>query len=640
MHNNKVANSEVDAYSYIKDQLGIIGWVVKNPARFEKGEVYKQNECLSNLEIKKVLNRDMPEAVVKISETNFWVIESKREKTEAGLSQALKELKEQYATKINSSNSIKCQFISAIAGNDSDGYLISNQYLHDGTWKEILKNGFPKTSLLSRSEIENILAKNVPEIDDRIEFSEQKYLKTAEQINEILHLSAINKSKRARFIAGIVLSFAAGTEVNVEIKDTTILVEAVNSLIKSVLKSKSKEDFYNYICLQLPPNEDNHIKYRNAIVQTYTELKNLDIRSAMNSGNDVLGKFYEVFLKYGNGAKEIGIVLTPRHLTTFAAEVLDIKHSDIVFDPTCGTGGFLVAALDYVKKNSNEEQLTNFKRHNLFGIEQEDDVVALALVNMIFRGDGRNNIKEGNCFNNYLRKTNRDGEVTAEYYNSVEDQSHENYPSVISKVMMNPPFALKKGDEQEYHFIDYALKQMQDGGVLFSVLPISVLVESTTKNWRKNELLKNNTILAVVTFPQDIFYPVGVNIVGLFIKKGRPHQESDKVFFARATTDGFTKKKGKRLFSEKNPNQLEKIKNDLRVFISNPSTEFENKAELVKVCPLDTNDEYVELVPEAYLDSRILTSEELEKGVDVLMRETASFLIKHNINESKYYEDK
>ncbi len=640
MHNKKVSNSEVDAYSYIKDQLDLLGWIVKNPARFEKGEVYKQNECLSNVEIKKVLNRDMPEAVVKITETNFWVIESKREKTETGLKQALKELKEQYAQKINSSESIKCQFISAIAGNDSDGYLISNQFFHNGEWKEILKNGFQKTSILSRREIENILAKNAPEIDDRIEFSEAKYLKAAEQINEILHLSAINKSKRARFIAGIVLSFAAGTEVNVEIKDTTILVESANSLIKSVLKSKSKEDFYDYISLQLPPNEDNHIKYRNAIVQTYTELKNLDIRSAMNSGNDVLGKFYEVFLKYGNGAKEIGIVLTPRHLTTFAADVLDIKHNDIVFDPTCGTGGFLVAALDHVKKNSNDTQLSNFKKNNIFGIEQEDDVVALALVNMIFRGDGRNNIKEGNCFNNYLRKTTKDGEVTAEYYNSAQDQAHHKYPSVINKVMMNPPFALKKGDEQEYHFIDYALKQMEDGGILFTVLPISVLVESSTKNWRKNELLRNNTVMAVVTFPNDIFYPVGVNTVGLFVKKGVPHRETDKIFFARAVTDGFTKKKGKRLFNQKNPNQLERVKDDLKVFLSNPHVQFENQPELLKICPLDVNDEYVELVPEAYLDSRLPTPQELEQGVDMLTRETAGFLIKHNIDEEKYYEDK
>jgi type I restriction-modification system DNA methylase subunit len=50
---------------------------------------------------------------------------------------------------------------------------------------------------------------------------------------------------------------------------------------------------------------------------TIKELNSLDIKNAMASGKDVLGEFYEKFLKYGNGAKEIGIVLTPRHITEF-----------------------------------------------------------------------------------------------------------------------------------------------------------------------------------------------------------------------------------------------------------------------------------------------------------------------------------
>ena len=58
---------------------------------------------------------------------------------------------------------------------------------------------------------------------------------------------------------------------------------------------------------------------------------------------------------------------------------------------------------------------------------------------------------------------------------------------------MNPPFALKKGEEKESRFIDYALSQMQDGGIFFVIVPISVMVESSGKNWRK-ELLENNTL--------------------------------------------------------------------------------------------------------------------------------------------------
>lgn len=52
----------------------------------------------------------------------------------------------------------------------------------------------------------------------------------------------------------------------------------------------------------------------------------------MNSGTDILGKFYEVFLKYGNGAKDIGIVLTPRNVTEFACEVINVLNKDLIYE--------------------------------------------------------------------------------------------------------------------------------------------------------------------------------------------------------------------------------------------------------------------------------------------------------------------
>ncbi len=74
-------------------------------------------------------------------------------------------------------------------------------------------------------------------------------------------------------------------------------------------------------------------------MDTIQELNNLNIRSAMNSGSDWLGAFYEVFLKYANWAQDLGIVLTPRHITRFVADVMDVQTTDIMYDPTCGTGG-------------------------------------------------------------------------------------------------------------------------------------------------------------------------------------------------------------------------------------------------------------------------------------------------------------
>lgn len=629
MNSNKPKNSEVDAYSYIKEELEKLGWIVKNPNRVDDGEVYKQNEVLYNKELKETLDRDMPEAVVKLDNEKFWVIEAKRDRDM--ITQALDEAKNQYAKKINKSKKIQCVLISGVAGNDTDGYIVKNQYFKNGKWEDVLlEKGKIKNILLSKKQAQYILEHDKPEWSEFPDLPEEKYIDAALEINEILHNAGINKNKRARFIAGLVLAMADNSRIDLRQDETITLVKSVNNLIEKKLREVGKESFFNFLKLELPPSRENHIKYRNAIKETVKELEALDIKNAMASGKDILGEFYEKFLKYGNGAKEIGIVLTPRHITEFAVEVLDVNHNDYVLDPTCGTGGFLVSSFDYVKKKSNNEQIEKFKNYNLFGIEQDDEVVALALVNMIFRGDGRNNMSEGNCFQKNIEQTTKNGNQTGEFIKRTGNELTKN--PVITKVLMNPPFALKKGDEKERHFIDYALSQMQDGGILFAIVPISVMVEGGGgKFWRK-DLLDNNTLLAVVTLPEDLFYPVSVGTIGVFIKKGISHNfDNQNVYFARGVTDGFRKKKGKRIFDEKERNQIKEIKEELKVFLVNQNLKFQDIAEFKKICKLDKDDINYELVPEAYIESRIPSHKEIEEGVEKMIRELVAFKIRfHN----------
>jgi type I restriction enzyme M protein len=157
VHDNNPKNSEVDAYSYIKEELQKLGWIVKNPARVPEGEVYKQNEVLANKDLKEHLDRDMPEAVIKLNECDFWVIESKRDKKE--IDTALDEAKNQYAKKINQSKKINCVIVSGIAGNDTDGFTVVNQYLHNGSWETILFNGKAKDTLLSKDQAQYVIKK-------------------------------------------------------------------------------------------------------------------------------------------------------------------------------------------------------------------------------------------------------------------------------------------------------------------------------------------------------------------------------------------------------------------------------------------------------------------------------------------------
>lgn len=613
-------DTETDAYAWIKRDLKEKGWDVKNPTRHHQGEVYTQNEVFSHQELRTQLGRDQPENVVKITENDFWVIEAKRAHTQ--LQQALDQA-EGYANNINRSSSIRAVIISGVAGNEYDGYITKSMFFDGTDFRPIRINRREVSGLLQREVAKRIVRENEPELED-IPIDKALFLSKAEKINAILHLGAINKNYRARVMAALLLSLIDETPPNRN-NPPTILIEEINSRARRVLTLQGKGNFANFIRIALPPTEDNHAKFRNALVQTMQELDSLEIRSAMNSGTDVLGEFYEVFLKYGNGAKEIGIVLTPRHITKFAAEVVNVTLQDIVYDPTCGTGGFLVAALDYVRRNSNETQLNRFKQHNVFGIDQEPEVVALALVNMIFRGDGKTNITEGNCFQKKLKSGVIGGHQSAAYVS--REESNENQEPV-RKVLMNPPFALKTSDEKEYKFVDHALKQMQDGGILFSVLPSSIMIKGgKVLAWRR-QLLQHNTLLAVITFPPDLFYPIGQHTIGVFVKKGTPHPNSQDVFWIRAINDGLLKKKGRRLPNPRAPNDLESIKNSLKSFIINPQIEIENIQEFKKASPIDLSDRHLELVPEAHLDSSVPTITDIEEGMENLIRQNVAYMIK------------
>lgn len=612
-------DSEVHSYGFIRDNLKDLGWDIRNPGRNPAGQVYTQNECLAHDEIKGCLGLERPENVIKITESVFWIIEAKP--THKQLEQAVKEA-EDYAKKINKSRNIKALFISGVAGNPIDSYVIQTRFLVGSQFKPIVINGKEVTSLLSPQIAKTILDNNSPVIED-VPIDEKLFLSKAEKINQILHLGAINKNYRARVMAALLLAMIEDTPPNVDAKPS-ILISEINARARHILTSQNKSDFFKFIEIALPPTEDNHIKFKAALVQTIQELNNLNIRSAMNSGADVLGKFYEVFLKYGNGAKEIGIVLTPRHITKFAVEVLGITDRDVIYDPTCGTAGFLVAAFDHVRLNYSKAQVNRFKDKNLFGVEQEAEVVALAIVNMIFRGDGKNNIIEGNCFQKNLVRTRGNGNGIIYSPTTPDDDE-----LAVTRVLMNPPFALKKSDEKEYRFINQALKQMQHGGLLFSVLPYSAMVKpGSYQTWRKDTLLKHNTLLCVITFPPDLFYPVGVHTVGIIVKKGIPHPKEQNVLWLRANNDGMLKRKGVRLPHPKAKDDYAVIKDTVKGFLVTPTLNVPNIERFQKASPIDYSDRLLELVPENYLDQAPPTEQEIRQGIEQIIRDSVAFVVR------------
>ncbi|RZV16507.1 N-6 DNA methylase [Aliarcobacter butzleri] len=245
---------------------------------------------------------------------------------------------------------------------------------------------------------------------------------------------------------------------------------------------------------------------------------------------DIMAGFYSEFLRYATGnGKDLGIVLTPFHITELMTELADcyrtIQENDTIYDPCTGTGGFLTAfmnfQIDKYAKNNLEKQ-ENIKTNNLYGIEYNKEMYILAVANMLVRGDGKSSILHGSCFKH----------KPAEKYNYG---------------ILNPPYSQKK--DSEIKFIYHTLKNIKEGGIVCAIVPRSTMfkdIKDDEGNNYKDLILKRNTLLCSINMPDDLFYPVGVNTTIAIFKAGIPHNKKDYVFFYHLYSDGFSSIKGVR----------------------------------------------------------------------------------------------
>ena len=119
-----------------------------------------------------------------------------------------------------------------------------------------------------------------------------------------------------------------------------------------------------------------------------------------NTPEDVLGRFYGEFMSYSGGnGQTLGVVLTPKHITELFADLAQLKVDDKVFDPCCGTAGFLIAAMHrMLSLAENAYDCQQIRGNRLHGVELRDDMFSIATTNMILRGDGKSNLVCGDFF--------------------------------------------------------------------------------------------------------------------------------------------------------------------------------------------------------------------------------------------------
>ena len=300
---------------------------------------------------------------------------------------------------------------------------------------------------------------------------------------------------------------------------------------------------------------------------------------------------YEAFIRYGYDNNSLGIVFTPRHITKYCAELIDVTAKDKVIDIACGSGGFLVASFDRMLSTYKEMGIPhNVIRESLYGFDTNPTVWALAALNMFFRGDGKSNIENASCFDDKSKK-------------AVYDR--------FTKALLNPPFSQE--EEPERDFIDAAMDTLQTLGLMAVVVKSGIFADDDNSLWR-NSFLKKHTLLGMISLPGDLFYPTAVDTTIMIAQAKRPQEATDKVFMAKIWNDGYKKLKGKRV--ETSGSQLEEVLSEFKKFRTGNKT----SSNLVTVIKAEEIlNEGAEFCPEQYLPQPDFPEEEQKKyGEDIV----------------------
>lgn len=245
-----------------------------------------------------------------------------------------------------------------------------------------------------------------------------------------------------------------------------------------------------------------------------------------NNVYDVLGKFYTQFIRYAGSDSKTGLVLTPSHITDLFCDLAEINENDIIYDPCCGTGGFLVSAMNRMVEmaGNNLKKHKIIKSEQLIGVEKRPDMFSHACSNMMMRGDGKSHIHFGDCFSI-----------------KIKDKISKENPT---KTFLNPPYDV--GPSGQLEFIENAMDSITTNGICVAICQMSTCTD-TKKNTvlMRDRLLKKHSLEAVLSMPDDLFHPVGVITSILILKAKSPHPSGKKTFFGYFKNDGFIKIKNK-----------------------------------------------------------------------------------------------
>lgn len=262
---------------------------------------------------------------------------------------------------------------------------------------------------------------------------------------------------------------------------------------------------------------------------------------------DSKGRAFETFMgSFFRG--DFGQYFTPRVIVNFIVDVLPITHDSVVLDTSCGSGGFLLHALDKVRRQADEyfspgtdkhhRHWHDFAQHNLFGIEINEQIARTAKMNMIIHDDGHTNVVAADGLlppDDIRRRTRNEGFKAGRFDFIITNPPFGSTIKLTEKAYLhqyrlatrqsdwlNPKSKTceRPGQDTEILFIEQCSHYLADNGFLAIVIPDGILTNASLQYVRE-EIEDLYRIVAVVSLPQTAFTATGAGVKSsvLFLKK-------------------------------------------------------------------------------------------------------------------------
>src|SRR3989339_2101118 len=272
--------------------------------------------------------------------------------------------------------------------------------------------------------------------------------------------------------------------------------------------------------------------------------------SQYNFGNtyissDLLGDAYEYLIKQfaADAGKKGGEFYTPREVERVIIQILNPHKKDHIYDPTVGSGGFLLEAYDYLKRKSGEKIA---KTLYLYGQEINLSTFAIAKINMFLHGLDSADIRRGDTLSNpqFLDEfgTIKKFDIcVTNFPYSIKEWAHEIFAT--NKYGRLEGYDMPPTSNADYAFILHIIKSLNANGRAGVVAPHGVLFRGGSEGRIREQMIKNDLIEAVIAMPAKLFYTVSIPVCIIIFNKNKQESHKNKILFVNAENEYSDNKK-------------------------------------------------------------------------------------------------